>query len=120
MPGEECPCTNSRSPGWVSDGARQKWLKPTSYRVAALAKLAMWPPRSPGLRLARTTVAIAFQRMIERSRDSMAASPGDLASSAGAMVLTYSVVGENRRNAPERRSEERRVGKSGDLGGRRV
>jgi hypothetical protein len=41
-------------------------LKPTSYSVAAEAKLAMWPPRSPGLRLARTTMAIAFQRISER------------------------------------------------------
>jgi len=72
-------------------------LKPTSYRVAAEAKEAMWPPRSPGLRLARTTVAMAFQRMIERIFHSMAASPGLLASLAGAMVLTYSVVGENGR-----------------------
>ncbi len=57
----------------------------------------MWPPRSPSLRLARTTVAMAFQRMIERIRHSSAASPGLLASFCGAMVLTYSVVGENGR-----------------------
>ncbi|MOA59694.1 hypothetical protein D3C78_1843760 [compost metagenome] len=57
----------------------------------------MWPPRSPGLRLARTTVAIAFQRMIERMRHSSSALPGLLASSCGSMVLTYSVVGENGR-----------------------
>ena len=43
----------------------------------------MWPPRSPGLRLARTTIAIAFQRMIERMRHSIAASPGDLRFLAG-------------------------------------
>ena len=59
-------------------GARQKWLKPTSYRVADEAKLAMWPPSSPGLRLARTTIAIAFQRMIERMRHSMAGVAGHL------------------------------------------
>jgi hypothetical protein len=41
---------------------------------AADAKLAMWPPSSPGLRLARTTIAIAFQRMIERMRHSSALS----------------------------------------------
>ena len=29
-----------------ADGACQKWLKPTSYRVAADAKLAIWPPSS--------------------------------------------------------------------------
>src|SRR3546814_5821970 len=27
--------------------------------------LAMWPPRSPGLRLARTTIAIAFQQLAD-------------------------------------------------------
>jgi hypothetical protein len=47
--------------------------------------------------LARTTIAIAFQRMIERMRHSIAASPGIFASFAGEMVLTYSVVGENGR-----------------------
>jgi hypothetical protein len=63
----------------------------------------MWPPRSPGLRLARTTIAIAFQRMIERMRHSIAASPGDFASWPAGMVLTYSVVGANGRCAPARR-----------------
>ena len=36
----------------------------------------MWPPRSPGLRLARTTIAIAFQRISERMRHSIVGSPG--------------------------------------------
>ncbi len=97
MPGALWPWMKSRSPGWSSLGARQKWLKPTSYSVAPEAKEAMWPPRSPGLRLARTTVAIAFQRMMERMRHSSSALPGLLASRVGAMVFTYSVVGENGR-----------------------
>ncbi len=97
MPGALWPWMNSRSPGCWSLGARQKWLKPTSYSVALEANEAMWPPRSPGLRLARTTVAMAFQRMIERIFHSSAESPGCLASLAGAMVLTYSVVGEKGR-----------------------
>src|SRR5690606_20644449 len=63
----------------------------------------MWPPRSPGLRLARTTIAIAFQRISERMRHSICASPGDLASWPGGMVLMYSVVGANGRCAPARR-----------------
>ena len=42
--------------------ACKKWLKPTSYSVAAEAKLAMWPPSSDDFLLARTTIAIAFQR----------------------------------------------------------
>ena len=88
MPGLEWPWWNTRSPGWSALGARQKWLKPTSYSVADEAKLAMWPPSSPGLRFARTTIAIAFQRTSERMRHSIAASPGILASLAGAMVLT--------------------------------
>ena len=67
-------------------------MKPTSYRVALEAKLAMWPPRSPGLRLARTTVAVEFRRMIERIFHSMAESPGSLASFCGLMVLTYVVA----------------------------
>src|SRR5690554_5948395 len=91
------------SPGWSPSGPRQKWLKPTSYRVAALAKLAMCPPRSPGLRLARTTMAIAFQRISEQICHSIAESPGIFGSRCGGMVLMYSVVGANGRWAPARR-----------------
>src|SRR3546814_1701900 len=92
-----------RSPGWSSLGARQKWLKPTSYKVADEPNVAMWPPRSPGLRLAATTIAIAFQRISERIRHSIAESPGLFASWPGGMVLMYSVVVENGRLAPARR-----------------
>jgi hypothetical protein len=53
--------------------------------------------------LARTTIAIAFQRMIERMRHSIVASPGIFGSSCGGMVLMYSVVGANGRCAPARR-----------------
>ena len=49
------------------------------YPPAALAG----PPSSDELLLARTTIAIAFQRRIERSRRSTAASPGSLASRSG-------------------------------------
>jgi len=87
MPGELWPWMYSKSPGWSALGARQKWLKPTSYSVADDAKLAMWPPSSPGLRLARTTIAIAFQRIIERIRHSMVASPGIAGSMWVGMVL---------------------------------
>ena len=41
---------------------------------------------------ARTTIAIAFQRMIERRRRSSAGSPGSLASRSGGIVFTYGVV----------------------------
>src|SRR5690606_17536233 len=63
----------------------------------------MWPPRSPGLRLARTTMAMAFQRIRRRMRHSMAGSPSLLASRCGGMVLTYSVVGWKGSVAPARR-----------------
>src|SRR3546814_20498365 len=39
----------------------------------------MGPPSSPCVRLARTTIAIAFQRISERMRHSICASPGALA-----------------------------------------
>ena len=64
------------SPPWLSDGARQKWPKPISYRVAADWKLAIWPPSSEECWLARTTIASAFQRMIELMRRSISRSPG--------------------------------------------
>src|SRR3546814_9206136 len=63
----------------------------------------MWPPRSPGWRWARTTMAIAFQRISERMRHSIWASPGDLAFWPGGLVLMYSGVGANGRCAPARR-----------------
>ena len=76
MPGETCPCTKTRSPPWFSDGACQKWLKPVSYKVAADWKLAMCPPSSEDSLLARSTVATAFHRMIDRIVCSTAPSPG--------------------------------------------
>ena len=54
----------------------------------------MWPPSSELSLLARRMIASAFQRMIERSRCSIARSPGDLASRSGAMVLQYGVVSD--------------------------
>ena len=51
------------------------WIKGV-LQVAADAKLAIWPPR-PGTRLlARTTMAMAFQRITLRIRHSMSARPG--------------------------------------------
>ena len=73
MPGSNGPGWKAGRPDGSALGARQKWLKPTSYSVADEAKLAMWPPRSPGLRFARTTIAIAFQRISERMRHSIVA-----------------------------------------------
>ncbi len=52
----------------------------------------MWPPRSPGRLLARTTMASAFQRISERMRRSMNRSPGMNASRVGGMVFRYGVV----------------------------
>ena len=76
MPGDECPWMNTMSPGCAALGARQKWLKPTSYKVAADAYDAMCPPYSELWRLACTTIAIAFQRMYALMRRSSARSPG--------------------------------------------
>ena len=63
------------SPSWASEGACQKCEKPTSYKAAAEANEAMWPPTLVSL-FARTTIAIAFQRMYECSLISMSGSPG--------------------------------------------
>ena len=87
MPGELWPWMKSRSPPCVAVGACQKWPKPMSYSVAADWKLAMWPPSSELSLFARRMIAIAFQRMIERSRCSIARSPGDFSSASGAMVF---------------------------------
>ncbi|MNC88497.1 hypothetical protein D3C83_43140 [compost metagenome] len=51
-----------RSPPWPSCGACQKWFCPMPNIVPTEAKLAMWPPSSSSLRLARTTITIAFHR----------------------------------------------------------
>jgi hypothetical protein len=55
--------------------------------VADEAKLEMCPPRSPGRRFARTTMARAFQRISERMRRSMKRSPGITASRLEGMVF---------------------------------
>ena len=52
----------------------------------------MWPPSSEESWLARITIAIAFQRMIERNRRSTAGSPGSCASRSGGIELRYDVV----------------------------
>ena len=67
---------------------RKKWLKPTSYSVAAEAKVEMWPPMPSDVRLARTTIAIAFQRTRLLMRRSISRLPGSGGCSSGRIVLT--------------------------------
>ncbi len=78
---------NTRSPPFFQDWPCQKWLNPTSYRVAAEAKLERCPPTLVCL-LARTTIAIAFQRVYAWIRCSMARSPGNFTCFSTGMVLT--------------------------------
>src|SRR6266704_3055441 len=84
---------NSRSPPWDSEAPRKKCMKPTSYRVAADWQLAMCPPSSEDSALARSTMASAFHRIIDRMRWSMASSRGLSRSSwPGGIVFRYGVV----------------------------
>src|ERR1700730_3470665 len=103
MPGEEWPCMKTMSPGCFSDGARQKWLNPTSYKVADEAYLDKCPPYSDDTRLACTTIAIAFQRKYASMRRSSARLPGYSGSRPVGILLTYAVFGLNGRYAPLRR-----------------
>ena len=48
----------------------------------------MWPPSSEDSLFARRIIAIAFQRMSERTRRSIAGSPGSGGSSSAGIVLT--------------------------------
>src|SRR5471030_653262 len=98
-PGDEWPCTNTRSPPCSGDGACQKWLKPTSYSVADDANEAMCPPTFVSLP-ARSTMAMAFQRVYERILCSMSWSPGIFDWAATGMVLMYGVLAENGRCSP--------------------
>src|SRR3954451_7666015 len=52
----------------------------------------MWPPSSDDVLLAFRTVAIAFQRTIDRTRRSSASSTGCGGSSCGGIVFRYGVV----------------------------
>ena len=64
MPGEAWPWKKTWSPDpFAASLPRKKWLKPTSYRLAALAYDAMWPPTPISGRFARLTMIAAFQRM---------------------------------------------------------
>ena len=102
MPGDECPWMNSRSP---PEPPRKKCSKPTSYRVAADWKLAMWPPSSEDSALARSTMASAFHRTSDRMRWSMASSRGLSRSSlSGGIVFRYGVVALYGTGAPFRRA----------------
>jgi hypothetical protein len=66
--------------------------------VAAEANDEMWPPTLVCL-LARSTMAIAFQRVYERMRCSMSWSPGMRACCSTGMVLMYGVSAERLGNA---------------------
>ena len=66
---------------------RKKWLKPTSYSVAAEANVEMWPPMPSSALLARTTIAVAFQRTRLLMRRSISRLPGMSACSSARMVL---------------------------------
>jgi hypothetical protein len=65
----------------------KKWLKPTSNSSAAEANEAMCPPTPSSGRLARDTIAAAFQRTIASSRRSSSSSPGYSGSAEAGMVL---------------------------------
>jgi hypothetical protein len=66
---------------------RKKWLKPTSYWAAELAKVDRWPPMPSAFLLARMTMTAAFQRMKARIRRSTCSSPGNHGSCSAGMVL---------------------------------
>jgi hypothetical protein len=51
----------------------------------------MWPPSSEDSLLARRIIAIAFQRISERTRRSIDGSPGSSGSSSTGIVFTYGV-----------------------------
>ncbi|CFN66252.1 Uncharacterised protein [Bordetella pertussis] len=92
MPGEVWPWKYTRSPPCSSVSPCQKWFWPQPIMVASEANEAIWPPRSPpsgGLcLLARTTIAMAFQRTYERMRASSSRLPGWAGSSPGGIVFT--------------------------------
>ena len=52
----------------------------------------MWPPTPPARLLARTTIAIAFQRTIDLIRRSSSRLPGNAGWSSTGIVLTYGVL----------------------------
>src|SRR3954471_6926411 len=64
----------------------------------------MWPPSSDDSLFARSTIAIAFQRRIDRSRRSTSGSPGSCSSRSGGIVFTYGVVSPTSTCAPEPRA----------------
>ncbi len=65
----------------------KKWLNPTSYRLAAEAYVARWPPRPANRLFARSTIVTAFQRIRRRMRRSSSSSPGKWGSCSGLIVL---------------------------------
>lgn len=88
MPGEACPWKKTWSPPSPSSLPRKKWLKPTSYRDAEEAKVAMWPPTPIPGRCARETITAAFQRVALRILRSISSLPGKNGSLLVGMVLT--------------------------------
>ena len=100
-PGRRCPAR--RGPGRRSGRPvppaslpRKKWLKPTSYRVAAEAYVARWPPIPENWLFARRTIATAFQRMSRRMRRSIASSPGNVGLLLGADRVDVAGLGQRR------------------------
>ncbi len=88
MPGAACPWKKITSPSKPWPRPLKKWLKPTSYSVAADAKVEMWPPM-PSLNLfARTTIDSAFQRTRLLIRRSSVWLPGNAGCCAAGMLLT--------------------------------
>ena len=75
-----------------------------SYSVAADWKLAMCPPSSEDSLLARSTIATAFHRIIDRIRCSIAPSPGCAGCWSGGIVFRYGVFAEYGTGAPLRRA----------------
>ena len=90
MPGAAWPWKKMTSPSLADSPSlrpRKKWLKPTSYSVAADAKVEMCPPIPSSALLARTTMAAAFQRTRLLMRRSRSGLPGMSACSSAEMVL---------------------------------
>ena len=88
------------SPPPGAAGPRRKWFWATSIKVAPDANEEMWPPMLSEVRLARTTIAMAFQRMIDLMRRSISRRPGSTGWWARGMVFTYGVLAVKGSSAP--------------------
>jgi hypothetical protein len=79
-------------------------LKPTSYNVAAEAKVEICPPMPGSFLFARSTIAIAFQRTRLLMRRSISWLPGNGTSWSDVSVLIYGVFAVNGSLMPRRRA----------------